>query len=74
MADFSDDDMVYFLHTYVPVPNDPEHLAAVIDFDNEPIAAIIRRGNIVGYQFHPEKSGEVGLGLIKRFLDMNLCP
>lgn len=70
MAGFAAGDMVYFVHSYVPVPGNSAHLAALIDFDTTPVAAVIRRDNIVGYQFHPEKSGDVGLGLIRRFLEM----
>lgn len=60
--------MVYFLHSFAPEPDEPRHVAATIDVNGANVAAIIRKDNVVGYQFHPEKSGEVGLGLLDRFL------
>lgn len=61
--------MVYFVHSYVPTPDDATDIAATIDFAGRPVAAVIRRDNVIGYQFHPEKSGDVGLGLLKRFVE-----
>ena len=63
-----DRSMTYFVHSYTPVADDPADVAATIDFNGHDIAAVIRRGAVVGYQFHPEKSADVGLGLIERFL------
>ena len=60
--------MVYFVHSYVPILDDPGEVAASIRINGADVAAVIRRGNIVGYQFHPEKSGESGLALLDRFL------
>lgn len=62
--------MVYFVHSYAPRLADPAHVAATILFNGEHVPVIIRRGSILGFQFHPEKSGEIGLELIRRFLQM----
>jgi glutamine amidotransferase len=69
VGDLAPQSMVYFVHSYVPFPNEPKHVVASIDFNGRNVAAIIRKGNVVGYQFHPEKSGPVGLDLLKRFVE-----
>jgi len=60
--------MVYFVHSYAPVVDDPAHVAATIDVNGAEIAAVTNSCNILGYQFHPEKSGPAGLALLERFL------
>ncbi len=62
--------MVYFVHSYGFVPKSPQHVAAVIRTNGTDVAAIVRRDNVVGYQFHPEKSGETGLALLRRFFEL----
>jgi glutamine amidotransferase len=57
----------YFVHSYAMKPERPEHILARVDYGG-PIAAVIGRDNIVGTQFHPEKSQRVGLALIGNFL------
>jgi len=58
---------VYFVHSYHLVPDDPAHLLADVDYGGQVIAAI-GRDNLVGTQFHPEKSQTVGLRLLANFL------
>jgi len=60
--------MAYFVHSYAFAPAQPGDVAATIDFNGRPVAAAVRRGSVMGYQFHPEKSGPAGLALIRRFL------
>lgn len=60
--------VVYFDHSYAPAVDDPAHLGAVITVNGAVIAAVIARDNVVGFQFHPEKSGPAGLDLLQRFL------
>jgi glutamine amidotransferase len=56
---------VYFTHSYIaPVTDD----TAAITEHGEPFAAIVQRGRIAGVQFHPEKSGDVGLQVLRNFL------
>ena len=58
-------DYVYFVHSYAaPVS---EHTLASTDY-GAPLSAIVRRGNFWGTQFHPERSGRVGLRLLSNFL------
>ncbi len=57
----------YFVHSYTMVPDDPGDVLAVTDYGGR-IAAAVGRDNVLGTQFHPEKSQRVGLALISRFL------
>lgn len=56
---------VYFVHSYMAF-TDSENLAASCDYGVE-IPALVQRGSVFGTQFHPEKSGEVGLLMLKNF-------
>ena len=60
--------MAYFVHSYGFYPADDADALAVVRVNGETPAAIVRRGNIVGCQFHPEKSGPPGLALLDAFL------
>lgn len=58
---------VYFTHSFVaPVTDD----TAAVTEHGEPFAAVVERGNVAGVQFHPEKSGEIGLHILRNFLRM----
>lgn len=57
---------VYFTHAYkAPVTNDTAAIAQYM----EPFAAAVERANVMGVQFHPEKSGETGLRILQNFLE-----
>jgi glutamine amidotransferase len=61
-------EFVYFTHSYkAPVTADT---AAVTQYI-EPFASAVERGNVMGVQFHPEKSGETGLKILRSFLGWN---
>ena len=60
-------EFVYFTHAYkAPVTADT---AATTEY-MEPFAAAVERGNVMGTQFHPEKSGEAGLKILRNFLEV----
>lgn len=62
-------EFVYFTHSYkAPVTEDTAAVARYI----EPFAAAVERGNVMGVQFHPEKSGETGLKVLGNFLELSL--
>ncbi|CAI8596613.1 unnamed protein product [Vicia faba] len=60
---------VYFVHSYRAMPSDDnkEWVSSTCDYGDKFIASI-RRGNVHAVQFHPEKSGDVGLSILRRFL------
>jgi imidazole glycerol-phosphate synthase subunit HisH len=58
---------VYFTHSYVgPVNGD----TVAVTEHGAPFAAIVQRGHVAGVQFHPEKSGDVGLRTLRNFLEL----
>jgi imidazole glycerol-phosphate synthase subunit HisH len=57
----------YFVHSYHVVPDEADDLVASTDYGG-PITALVARNNMVGTQFHPEKSQKLGLKLIANFL------
>jgi glutamine amidotransferase len=58
--------MVYFVHSYYCAPDDPAWVAATADHGG-PFCAVLGRGHVAATQFHPEKSGEVGLRMLDNF-------
>jgi glutamine amidotransferase len=58
---------VYFVHSYHALPERREDLLATTDY-HQPVSAIVGRGSVFGMQFHPEKSGELGMALLGRFV------
>ena len=59
---------VYFVHSFY-AENCADSIAAVTDY-GIPITAAVEQGNIFGCQFHPEKSGNVGLAILKKFCEV----
>ena len=57
----------YFVHSFMAAPTDPAHRIADCLYGGHLISATIGRDQITGCQFHPEKSGEVGLKILRRF-------
>lgn len=62
-----DGQMVYFVHSYAPMVTDPADVAATLTVNTHAIPVAVRRKSVTGVQFHPEKSGPVGLALLARF-------
>ena len=66
LADITDGSYVYFVHSYYPVPNDPDLIATTTSYGHEFVSSIHWR-NIFACQFHPEKSQTVGLKILANF-------
>jgi len=59
----------YFVHSYYPDPADPADLLGLTDYAGGAFASMVARGNLAATQFHVEKSGPVGLQLLRNFLN-----
>lgn len=57
--------MVYFVHSFVPEVEDIKKVSTFIKFGENKIHSSIHTNNIVGFQYHPEKSGEIGLRILR---------
>ena len=64
-----DNSYFYFVHSYHAVPDDAKIISATTTY-GETVTAAVERDNIFATQFHPEKSGDVGLRVLKNFVDM----
>ncbi len=71
-AGIAEETHMYFVHSYHFQPTDPQAVLATVDY-GQPIVAALGRGNIVGTQFHPEKSQAAGLRLLRNFLDWGVA-
>lgn len=69
MAGLRPNDWMYFVHSYAAMVDNPAHVLATIRVNGRDVPAAVQSANVVGVQFHPEKSGPVGLKLLGRFLD-----
>jgi len=65
-----DGEHAYFVHSYYAVPEDEGAAVATTDYGTD-FASVVanERGNVFGTQFHPEKSGETGLRILRNFVD-----
>ena len=64
--DFKENAEVYFVHSFYPKPDEEDSVFAVTEYEIE-FPSIIGKDNLIATQFHPEKSGPVGLNILKNF-------
>ena len=62
---------MYFVHSFVSAPLDEKNILSVTEYSDYKFCSAIKKNNIYGCQFHPEKSGEIGLKIMQNFV--NLC-
>jgi glutamine amidotransferase len=67
-ADLPEPAWLYFVHSYAPAPDDPSVVAAWCDYGRR-FAAAVEQGPVWATQFHPEKSGAVGMRMLSNFVD-----
>lgn len=66
----NDGECMYFVHSYYAVPGDPDHSLAQTSYGIVKYCSVARKGNVYGTQFHPEKSGPMGLNILKNFITL----
>jgi len=57
----------YFVHSFYPVPSDPALMAGATDYAGVRFSSVVARDNVIATQFHPERSGRIGLRLLQNF-------
>ncbi len=60
----------YFVHSYILVPEKKEHVFGMSAYGGLRFCSAVRKGNVFGTQFHPEKSGEAGIQIMQDFLEL----
>ncbi|MGF1576671.1 MAG: imidazole glycerol phosphate synthase subunit HisH [Cyanophyceae cyanobacterium] len=61
---------VYFVHSYFGDPSEQEWISATVEHGSQTVTAAVSRGNVMATQFHPEKSGILGLQMVKNFVEL----
>ncbi|RAW45269.1 imidazole glycerol phosphate synthase subunit HisH [Halorubrum sp. 48-1-W] len=70
IVDGVDGEYAYFVHSYYAEPDDPNAVVATADYGVDfPAVVANGAGNVFGTQFHPEKSGETGLRILRNFVE-----
>ena len=68
LTDVNPGEAVYFVHSFMAVPASNSHRLADCIYGGIQVSAAVQRENVTGCQFHPEKSGEIGLRILRRFV------
>jgi glutamine amidotransferase len=66
LTDLEAGDELYFVHSYYPSPDGKQYVFATSEYGYE-FCCALGKDNLFATQFHPEKSGRIGLGILKRF-------
>lgn len=69
VVDLPDDSRFYFVHSYYVMPEDDTHVLGVTDY-GAPFTSMIRAGNVMGAQYHPEKSHDFGKRILRNFAEL----
>lgn len=68
LKDVEDLSYFYFVHSYYPVPEDPALILGSCEYGGESFAAVVGKNHVWGTQFHPEKSQDAGLRILRNFV------
>ncbi|QKJ22262.1 imidazole glycerol phosphate synthase subunit HisH [Poseidonibacter lekithochrous] len=68
IGEYSD---MYFVHSFVAMPKNENDILSTTLYSDYEFVSSLKKGNVYGCQFHPEKSGEIGLKILKNFV--NIC-
>ena len=67
LAGLGHDSQCYFVHSFAAQPGDLSNCLAETEYGGHRLTAAVRRDNVWGFQFHPEKSGPTGLSIVSKF-------
>ena len=67
----ADNSEFYFVHSFYPAPDDADWIIGTTSYADTTFASAVSRDNLIATQFHPEKSGKIGLQLLKNFCNWN---
>jgi glutamine amidotransferase len=70
LEEVSEEDYMYFIHSYYANPSDTKDVLSFSYYQDIKYCTSVQKGNIFGFQFHPEKSAEKGLSIYKNFLKL----
>lgn len=70
LSQVSSKKMVYFVHSFSAIPTTMENVIATTEYGGHSLVAAVKSGNLYGCQFHPERSGPVGLKILQNFLNL----
>ena len=68
LADTEEGSDMYFVHSFVAQPRDSYNILSLTEYSNYHFCSSVKKGNIYGCQFHPEKSGPTGLKIINNWV------
>jgi len=68
LSDMTSERDMYFVHSYAAYPRHPSHWLSSSRYGDHEFCSSLQRNNVFGCQFHPEKSGQAGLSVLKNFL------
>lgn len=68
LSGIPDESDFYFVHSYYPAPSDPTDVICTTEYAGTRFASMVGRNNMAATQFHPEKSGQIGLKLLANFV------
>ena len=63
-------DSFYFVHSFICIPKNQSEVIATTNYGNHEFCSVIKKENIYGCQFHPEKSGTFGNKILKKFIEI----
>ncbi len=69
LENLRDGEFAYFAHSFVARPEDEKYVIATTSYGDYSLTAAVRKNSLFGFQFHPERSGEVGLKILKKFIE-----
>lgn len=70
LANISEKEYLYFIHSYYVKPADSNDILSISQYQELEFCSSVKKDNIFGFQFHPEKSAEHGLSIYKKFLKL----